>query len=208
MAFRILVLVLGILCGVPSILLSQQVTLSAPMHSLGDSFYENFGVNLGLAYNSPSSQFFFNQGGGVPPAFGGFDPNAQSTLGVRGRRGNWSWNLGLSAGQGSNRSSVTTTPMLTLPNGGFGMLNNTTTRPFVTGIIPVVNQQVIQRQRFRAQFATAAEIVKQRRKREAERDSLEMAELKRKSDASTRPTKRLDAPLVLGKTPTADKSKR
>ena len=45
--------------------------------------------------------------------------------------------------QGSSRSSVTTTPSLTVANGGFGFINHSVQLPFVTGFIPEVNGRPI-----------------------------------------------------------------
>ncbi len=191
---------------------APQVTLATPQHSISDSFYDGFGVNFGFRHDTPNSQMFFNNGlGQAVPAFGGFDPGAQSTFGLQGRRGNWSWNLGLTGGQGSSRSSVTTTPMLTLPNGGFGFINDTSVRPFVTGVIPVVGagamaaQAEENRQRFRQQFASAAAIVKEKRRAEEEKRAYKMAKLKAESNAQPAKKKTPDEPLILGpSSPTAD----
>lgn len=193
---------------------APQVTLATPLHSISDSFFENTGVNFGFRHDTPTSRMFFNNGlGQAIPAFGGFDPGAQSSFGLQGRRGNWSWNLGLTGGQGSSRRSVTTTPILTLPNGGFGFINDTINRPFVTGIIPVVGSRVVaeqaeaNRQRFRQQFDQAASIVKEKRRVQAEQRAYELAKLKEQSEARSAAKKRkLNQPLVLGrkKTPTAN----
>ena len=59
-------------------------------------------------------------------------PSVAVFLGIGGRKGNASWNLGFSFGQGSSQSSVSTTSVLTVPNGGFGFINNSIERPFVT----------------------------------------------------------------------------
>ena len=185
---------------------AQQVTVAAPLQSASDSFYENFGVGFGLRYDSPGSRMFFHNGLGTAPAFGGFDPNAQWTIGLAGRRGNWSWNLGLSASQGSSRSSVTTTPMLTLPNGGFGALNHTTTRPFVTGIIPVVNdQRRFQRLLMQHQFRIATLRAQQKRRAEEERESQLIATALQHSEQKPKRSKSpMEPPLVLIGSPSAE----
>lgn len=176
---------------------AQQVTIAAPSTSLGDSFYENFGVNFGFSFDSPNSRMFFRNTGGTPPVFGGFDPNAQSSFGLAGRRGNWSWDFGITAGQGSSRSNVTTTPILTIPNGGFGFLNNTTTRPFVTGIIPVVNDRVLHQEQLRRNFSAATQHVAAKKlKEEREYQRLRAKVNSAKSMNSSRQRK-TDAPLVL-----------
>jgi|GEM_PF-4036937 len=185
-----------------SIAHAQQVTIAAPRTSLGDNFYENFGVNFGFNYDSPTSRMFFRNGGGAPPVFGGFDPNAQSSFGTAGQRGNWSWDFGVTGGQGSTRSNVTTTPMLTVPNGGFGFLNNTTTRPFVTGIVPVVNDRVLHREQLRRNVSAATQKVAARKMKE-QRDYQRLRQ-KVNSAKSKRSTQQRssDPPLVLGDQPT------
>ena len=48
-----------------------------------------------------------------------------------------------SASQGSNRSISSTSPSVTMPNGGFGSISSGTLRPFVTGFTPIVGQQLV-----------------------------------------------------------------
>ena len=120
----------------------QQVTVGVPNQVLSDSFYENFGIGWGFSSRPPGGNggFFFNNGGmgGAIPAFGGFDPNAGANLGFRVGGPNGSFNFNMAAGSGSSRSITSTTPMITMPNGGFGSIQSGEIRPFVTGIVPVV----------------------------------------------------------------------
>ena len=64
----------------------QQVTVSTPYQSTGDSFFENMGTSWGL--NGPNWSFSF---GGSPmqaaPQFGGFDPSAGANFGFAGGSG-------------------------------------------------------------------------------------------------------------------------
>lgn len=112
----------------------QNVTVGTPYNVVNDGFYEHFGINWGVRGRG----FFFNSGSGgsLAPQFGGYDPNADARLGFGGP--NYFFNV--SAGQGSRRSMISSTPMITMPNGGFGSIADSTMRPFVTGVVPVVGQ--------------------------------------------------------------------
>ncbi|MEO1528476.1 MAG: hypothetical protein AAFX06_23885 [Planctomycetota bacterium] len=114
---------------------AQQIVTSAPFQTLNNSFYEQTGINWSL--RGPN---FFANFGGPPllPAFGGADPNAGLRTGFAFQRGGISGSLGLSLAQGSNRSSVSTTPSVTTMNGVPGNISSQTISPFVTGITPVV----------------------------------------------------------------------
>ena len=183
---------------------AQQVTVATPNESFGDNFFQSAGVNFGFSHVTPNSVMFFRNGGGsaVPP-FGGFDPAAGSSFGLRGRKGNLSWSLGLTAGQGSSRSRVATTPMLTLPNGGMGFINSTMQRPFVTGFVPVVGGNCANGTCLAKRFATAASKARANRAREEQEDRAGIQEYQRTRKA--KPVRRqLDAPLVLGPRRTAD----
>ncbi|MEL6109839.1 MAG: hypothetical protein AAFU85_27840 [Planctomycetota bacterium] len=115
---------------------AQQVVTSVPFQNLNNSFYESTGINWSLQGNN----WFANFGGGPPllPAFGNPDPNAGLRSGVAFQRGGVSGSLGFSFAQGSNRSSVSTTPSVTTLNGAPGSISSQTISPFVTGITPVV----------------------------------------------------------------------
>jgi len=122
---------------------AQQVTVGVPQQVLSDRFYENFGIGWGFRQQQPGGGgFFFNNGGmgGVLPQFGGFDPNAGANFGFGGAGKNGGFNFNFAAGQGSNRSFTSVTPMVTIPQGGIGSIQSGEIRPFVTGIVPVVGE--------------------------------------------------------------------
>ncbi len=112
---------------------AQMVNVGTPFQNVGDSFYENFGTSGSYANNDGT--FSFNWGGGnaIPP-FGGYNPNNDATLGFR--RGGFSLNL--RASQGSSRTNSVTTPSVTMMNGGTGSIINSSFRPFVTSVVPVI----------------------------------------------------------------------
>ena len=113
---------------------AQDVTVGAPYNVIHHGFYEHYGIHWGFQGRG----MFFNSGGGaLPPQFGGYDPNADARFGFGGP--NYFFNF--TAGQGSSRSMVSQTPMITMPNGGIGSIADSFTRPFVTGIVPVVGER-------------------------------------------------------------------
>ena len=137
LAFLLFLVALAVVQG--DRLQAQQVQLTAPFHTINDSFYENFGNGWGL--NGGGSNWFFNTGpaSSAPPPFGGWDPGADARFGFGGVTGggigfNFNW-LG---SQGSSRSHVMQAPTIVIPNGGTGSLFSGSIRPFVTGIVPVV----------------------------------------------------------------------
>lgn len=114
-----------------------QVNVATPFPTIGHSYYEHIGVRWGLS----GPGWFANFGGPGPlpgPAFGGFDPNAQANFGFGFRGSGVSGFLDVTAGQGSNTYNVSSTPSVTIMNGGMGFFSDTVQRPFVTGLIPVV----------------------------------------------------------------------
>ena len=118
---------------------AQQVQLTAPFHTINDSFYENFGTGWGL--NGGGRNWFFDTGpaSSAAPPFGGWDPATDARFGFGGVTGggigfNFNW-LG---GQGSNRSHIMQAPTIVVPNGGSGSLFSGSIRPFVTGVVPIV----------------------------------------------------------------------
>lgn len=135
---------------------AQNINVSTPFTSLNDSFYENFGVNFGFGFRGgrgngsrvvgygPQGQLqpniVFSQNGfaGTIPPFGGYSPNAGATFGFGNVGRNGGYSLGFNFAQGSTRTSTTVAPSLTVQNGFGGSLISGQTRPFVTGMIPVV----------------------------------------------------------------------
>lgn len=118
---------------------AQQVVVSTPFQSINDSFYENIGMTWGWNRMRPDgSGFFFNGPGAALPPFGNHDPNSDGRFGFArtGRNGSGFFNF--TFGQGNSRSITSTTPSVVVPNGYGGSISDTTQRPFVTGIIPVL----------------------------------------------------------------------
>lgn len=115
----------------PTIVLGQNVVVGTPFNNVGDSFYENYGASGSW---SNGNAFFNWGGGGAVPSFGGYDPNADARFGFSAG----GLNLGFTAGQGSSRFASSQTPMVTVPNGGYGSIFSGTVTPFVTGFVPVV----------------------------------------------------------------------
>ena len=155
-------LILGFLflvsTGIASQSLAQNINVQTPFTSINDDFYENFGVNFGFSIPSgrgngsrvvgygPQGQLFPNlvfqngSGGAIPP-FGGFSPNSGATFGFANRgQGGGGYSLGFNLAQGSTRTSTTVAPSLTTQNGFGGSMFSGQTRPFVTGVVPVVGR--------------------------------------------------------------------
>ena len=183
--------------------LAQQVTVAAPFRGISDGFHEYYGFGFNFRHRWSNGMMFFDSGGNgmnAIPFFGGFDPGSASTFGLNGGNGNTSWGLNFVASQGSTRSNVTTTPTLTLQNGGFGFLNNTTQRPFVTGFVPVVGQNLEQERIVREQLfeSAAAEYLAERIERNRiEEQELDAARRQSKQRLASREPKKDDPPLVL-----------
>lgn len=119
-----------------SIAVGQQVTVSTPYHSVGDSYFENFGVGWGIRGKGFDVRF-----GGptvAAPPFGHFNPGAGASLGFGFRGRDASGYLNANWSQGSQRSFVSQTPVLTVTNGMPGYMAAGTVSPFVVGYVPVV----------------------------------------------------------------------
>ncbi|HAY79946.1 MAG TPA: hypothetical protein DCY79_09095 [Planctomycetaceae bacterium] len=115
---------------------AQQVVVSTPMHTVGDSFYEN--INVGFGFVPRGNLAAIRPGNlGAPPPFGNFDPGSSPAIGFR----NGPFNFNLQAGHGSNRTFSSVTPSVVIPNGGTGAIFSGSQRPFVTGVVPVVGNQ-------------------------------------------------------------------
>jgi hypothetical protein len=135
---------------------AQMVVVESPLQTGTGSFYERMGV--GFSFNLPGSNRLiglnpngsptadgsipFRVGGfGTVPAFGGYDPNADSTFGLGYRFGRGgAINLNFAFGQGANQTYTSTNPSIVIMNGSTGFVSDTRLRPFVTSIIPVVGQ--------------------------------------------------------------------
>jgi hypothetical protein len=134
---NLLMLTMALLALSPMRASAQQIGIGTPFHGTQDDFFERFGIGFGF---NLGGQVFFRQGGfasAIPP-FGGYDPNGDATMGFALNNGPNSFFFNLAASQGSTRSMVSQTPVVVIPNGGTGTVSDTSTTPFVTGIIPVV----------------------------------------------------------------------
>lgn len=132
---RTVLSVLALALAVPGTACGQQVMVEGPFQTMGDSFFEQFGVDFD--FGTPGRGFFFNQGSfdsAIPP-FGGFDPNSVARGGFEAGP----FRFRFAAGQGNNRTFVTDAPFVMVPNGGTGSVIDASARPFVTGITPVVS---------------------------------------------------------------------
>ena len=139
-------------------LTAQQINVQTPFNTVSDSFFSRNGVNFGFSIPggrgsgsrvvglgpqgqlTPNLNFTQNGVGSAVPAFGGFDPGAAARFGFGNfNRNGGGFSLGFEFGQGSNRSSISTVPSITVPNGFGGSIGNGFRRPFVTGVIPIVS---------------------------------------------------------------------
>ncbi len=116
---------------------TQQVQVQTPLQGGTTGFYEQTGVS----WNFRRGNFYAEwPGGNVSPPFGGPDPGALAQLGGQFRGpGGGQGSFRITAGQGSTTTNSLAGSTLTLPNGGFGFVNSIQISPFVTGIVPVVN---------------------------------------------------------------------
>lgn len=116
----------------------QQVTIQTPFQGVRDSFYESF--NLGWNFNFGNgvvASFNNNQFGGLPP-FGGFNPGSGISTGMQIGAGDVSAGFNLDFSQGTRRSFVSQTPVITGIQGYPMFLRSGIQVPFVTGFTPVV----------------------------------------------------------------------
>jgi hypothetical protein len=115
----------------------QMVTAEFPLVGVRDGFSERIGTNWALRGPGAFSWFNNNSGTGIP-AFGGFSPNAGLSGGFGINSGGFGANLGFNFAQGSSRSFVSNTPIVTGFAGQPMFFQNAVQRPFVTNLIPVV----------------------------------------------------------------------
>ncbi len=121
--------------------LAQQVTVTTPMQSVSDRFFESSNVHWSFGVRSgPRVKTFarFGSPAPAPPPFGGFNPNAGIRGGFAVRNGDFGGRFGFNFAQGSQRTFTTTAPKITLMNGQPGFLFNGRQAPFVTGVVPVL----------------------------------------------------------------------
>ena len=126
------------MCAVPA-LAQQQVTVSSPRTAVSDSFFEHTGTSWG----AQGKNWFFQFGprgnpNGAAPQFGGFSPSSGANLGFGFNGGGVNGGFLGNFSQGSRRSFTSVTPSVTVPNGGTGMIMDTSVSPFVMGYVPIV----------------------------------------------------------------------
>lgn len=129
--------IVGVVLGCSAFALpvaAQQVTVGTTMNGVSDGFFEGVGVGFGAS----GKNWFFNNGGGVAPPFGGLDSGAGANFGFGFGfpGGNGFFNVG--AAQGSSRGLSSTSASVTTIDGGQGYIAAVTQQPFVIGIVPVV----------------------------------------------------------------------
>ena len=115
-----------------------QVTMTVPSHNISDSFYERIGVD----FDFDIGDFKFRQGSfdAAIPQVGGFTGDrAGANFGFSTSKGKNRARLRFALGQGSNRTHSMEAPVLTVSNGRQGFVTNTTQIPFVTNVVPIVN---------------------------------------------------------------------
>lgn len=131
-----------------------QVQVTAPFHSLNDSYYERIGLDFDFSFKpggnvigldpfgnpTPDGRVHFNQGSfnSALPQFGGHDPSTDATFGFGIFGSKFSPKFNFALGQGSNRSHVMQAPTVVMHDGQTGFVSDTSQRPFVTSVIPIV----------------------------------------------------------------------
>ncbi|MCP4096901.1 MAG: hypothetical protein GY748_11745 [Planctomycetaceae bacterium] len=134
---------------------AQNINVSNPVTRISDRSYSHSGINFGFGFPGGSGAgsrvqglgprgnlkpwIGFQYGGNQAlPIFGGYSPNAGARLDF-GRRGpNGGFSLGINMAKGSTRTLSSVAPSLTVQNGFGGTLFSGQTRPFVTGMVPIV----------------------------------------------------------------------
>ena len=189
---------------------AQQVKLTTPFHRLNDSYYENYGIGWG--FNKGNFNFSTGPFTSAPPPFGRYDPSTDATFGFGRAGGGGSGFFNFRAGQGNSRSHVMEAPSVVIHNGQQGFFSDTSQRPLVTGVVPVVGtgqgprlpqygpsspaayeNTLRQNALRRAQYEQAAQLFKQQqRERERQEEAWDRASrVKAQAQGA-------DAPLVLG----------
>lgn len=150
-----------------------QVTIEVRFITLSDSFYERIGIDFDVAFDDNVSALppddrgpsvtvglagenrlltsdldvQFNQGsfGAAVPTFGNFVAGQGGQIGFAILSDIEAFFF-LEAAQGDARSNIMQAPKVTLFDGQIANINDTTSRPFVTGIIPVVGDFAVAQQ--------------------------------------------------------------
>lgn len=136
----------------PVLATAQLINVQMPLNNSRDNYYGGTGISFGgmfggnnriRGFNAAGQitpNIIFGQGsaGATIPPFGGYDPNAGLNTGIIYNGSNFGFGLGVSAGKGNTRSVVSRAPSVTMFNGQSGSIFSGESRPFVTGITPVV----------------------------------------------------------------------
>ncbi|MCH8923718.1 MAG: hypothetical protein IIA67_11310 [Planctomycetes bacterium] len=148
------VLTIAVVALLASTAAAQYSLIQNNFNTVNSSFFERQGVNFGFNIHgggnvigigpdgqpTPNGDIQFRQGsfGATLPAFGNASPGAgiQSGFAILGNGGDMFFGFDFS--QGSNTTNVSQSPSVVVPNGGIGFMSDTTQRPFVIGLIPVV----------------------------------------------------------------------
>ena len=120
--------------------------------TLANSTFQEDGsdITIGLDPNGNPTldlDLSFNQNSfaSAVPQFGGFDPGAASTFGFAILSDIEAFFL-VEAIQGDQRTNVMQAPKITMFNGQFATINDTSNRPFVTSVVPVVGDFAVAQQ--------------------------------------------------------------
>ncbi len=149
----------GLLLALPTIATkpssAQNINITNPITRLNERSYSHSGINFGFGFpggSGPGSRvqglgprgnltpwLGFQYGGNQAfPIFGGYSPNAGARLDFSKRGPNGGFSFGINMAKGSTRTLSSVAPSLTVQNGFGGTLFSGQTRPFVTGMVPIV----------------------------------------------------------------------
>lgn len=111
---------------------------------------EDTNITIGLDPNGNPTldldlSFSQNSFASAIPTFGGFDPTAASTFGFAILSDIEAFFV-VEAIQGDSRTNVMQAPKITMFNGQFASINDTSSRPFVTSVVPVVGDFAVAQQ--------------------------------------------------------------
>ena len=115
-----------------------QTTMGSGFQNGGNSFFENVGVGFGFSIPAPGGNINFTNVGGVATPLGLGNNAGGASFGNAVRTPLGTAFFGLSAAQGADSSMVSQSGSVTVINGGTGFISDTSQRPFVTSVIPVV----------------------------------------------------------------------
>jgi hypothetical protein len=133
-AYLPLVVVVCLIAGQLSA--APQTTVQSPFNTTSGSFFEQNSVSW--SGNWGGVHFQFGSPNLANPTNGGFLPGAGLNTGFGIASGNFNANVALGFSQGARQSLTSQTPSLTLGNGQFGVVSDTSQTPFVISEVPVV----------------------------------------------------------------------